>query len=414
MPTYLTKIRKPTGETEEHLLTVPQDGRLEDYLSRLQGLVIDCEPYESSPAVVARPETPAVDAGREIRWRSHATDLLVFTSYLQTLVHAGVPLARSLEIVRNQMTAERWPIVIRELIASLQKGNSFADSLRRFPRFFPTYYVHLVDVGEVSGNLGLVLEKLATYGERQLENRGRLIGVMIYPALLVSACGGAVLFLIVFVLPRLARMFENLDLPLPALTRGLLSIGVGLREHGLLVLAVAVATVGGLVAASRTPRGQRVLARLLLTMPLFGKFYRKVLLSRFCQTLSLLQSSGVSLLVSLNLARTGIGNPELEEFFADVERNLQEGAPLGEQMARSPHVPEMVSSMVSVGEETGRLSEMLQNVSRFYERDIELNIRSIPKILEPAVIVFMTIVVGTIAASVFLPLATLTRGLGSS
>lgn len=414
MPTYVTKIRKPTGETEEQLLTVPQESQLDEYLSRLDGFVIDCNPYQTQTTTVrtSRSMSLAVERGRDSSLRSRSADLVLFSRYLYTLVHSGVPLARALEIVRGQVEGPAWERVIKSVIASLEKGNSFADSLRRFPRFFPAHFSHLVDVGEMSGNLDRVLEQLADHGERQMENASRLKGVLAYPAILVLACGAATIFMLIKVLPRISKMFGNLGLELPWITKALLKASE-LLTTGLPYLGGAIAVlVAGVIAAASTESGRRLFGLMMLHAPLIGPLYRKLVFGRFCQTLALLQTSGVSLLVGMQLARDGVRNPTISEFFAEVEKNLQEGAALGEELARCPYVPQMVSSMITVGEETGNLSDMLNNVSRFYDREIQQTIRTLPKVLEPAVIVLMTAVVGTIAASVFLPLASMTKGLG--
>lgn len=414
MPTYVTRIRKDSGETVEQLISVPAEDQLSQALSRVDGFVMSWAPYSapSSPA----PATTAPGATRrstspDARLRSRPSEIVTFSWYLYTLLHAGVPLARGLHVLRSQLPTPQWHHVLGTLIHSLESGETFADSLQRFPRFFPSHFAHLVEVGELAGNLDTVLLELATTFEKQLENRARLRGALAYPCFLLGACGLVVVFLIAFVLPRIARMFTNMSVEMPWITRFLLALSDALRTYYPAVLVLSAAALIGVVAAHRLPGGRRVLAHGILRAPLLGPFMQRVLLARFCQTLALLQRSGVSLLVSLALARQGLGNVVLEEFMLEVERNLREGAPLGVELARSPFVPEMVSSMVSVGEETGRLPEMLSNVTRFYERDMDHLVRTLPKVIEPAIIVVMTGVVGMLAASIFIPLAQLTQGI---
>lgn len=429
MPTYVTRIRKDSGETVEQLLSVPEE-ELTTALARLDGFVLACEPYEpgrdagrtaqptvsrsrpGAPATESRPGAgPAARAG-DRRVRSRPADLVSFTWYLYTLVHAGVPLARALQIVRGQLEDPAWQRVLGSLLTSLEKGETLADSLGRFPRFFPTHFVHLIEVGELAGNLDQVLLELATYYEKQMENRARMRGALAYPALLIGACTVVVFFLVAFVLPRIARMFVNMNIEMPWITSMLLDLSDFLRATLPLWAGLLLTLPIALGLARRSPAGRRFLARLALGLPLFGLVYRKFVMARFCQTLALLQRSGVSILVGLDLARQGLGNVVLMDFLRGVEQNLREGAALGEELARSPYVPPMVSSMIAVGEESGRLTEMLSNVARFYERDIDQLVKTLPKMIEPTIIVLMTGIVGLLAASIFIPLSQLTQGVG--
>ena len=417
MPTYVAKLRKTSGETEEKLLTVPDETLLGEYLSRLDGFVVGCTPYDDEPETLAPtvamtvqttvPVTQTKSSGR-----GNASELLAFTWYLQTMVAAGIPLARALGVIQGQLESASWHRVIGQVISQLEKGESFADSLKRHPKFFPEHFVHLIDVGEISGNLDRVLTDLAAHGEKQLETRSQIKSALAYPLVLLTACGGVCVFLVAVVLPRISKIFTRLELDLPWITQMLLGVSAALRSGLPLILsAIAAATIGGFLAL-RTPTGRQLWHTALLRCPGFGMFYKKVLMSRFCRTLALLLQSGVPLLVSLELARAGLGNQVLEQFIADVERELQEGASLGEELARSPHIPDIVSTMVSVGEESGQLSHMFANVSRFYERDVDRTVKALPKILEPLIIVFMTAIVGLIGASVFIPLAQIPQGFG--
>ncbi|MEM7166055.1 MAG: type II secretion system F family protein [Planctomycetota bacterium] len=416
MPTYRTKIRKDTGETVEQLIAVPHADQLGEHLTQIDGLVVGCSEYDTSSDQLTVQTRASIELaqpkGKQPKLRSKPTEIVTFSWYLFTLVSAGVPLARGLSIVRTQLESPDWEKAIGRVIGSLERGDAFADAMRKIPGFFPSHFIHLVEVGEIAGNLDQVLQELATYYEKQLESKSRVKSALAYPAMLIGACTLVIFFLVAFVLPRIAKMFVNMQIELPWITSALMTLSDFLRSNLLLIFAGLVATATAFFVARKTPGGTRFLHKTYLRLPVFGLLYRKFLMARFCQTLSLLQKSGVSLLVSLNLARAGLENVILEDFFVEVERNLQEGASLGEEMARSPYVPEMVSSMISVGEETGQLTEMLINVSRFYERDIDQTVRTLPKLIEPTVIVAMTGIVGLLAASVFVPLSKLTKGIG--
>lgn len=416
MPTYVTKIRNEDGSTREKVLSVPDASQLSQYLSRLDGFVVECQPYEEPISSEAAPTlvgpSAKVRSPQAARYRLSPRDLVLFSWYLHTLLNAGVSLVKALQIVTNQLEEPTWKIVLPEVIASLERGESLADAFSRYPGCFPHHYLHLVEVGEVSGQLDPVLRELAIHGEKQLETRSKIRGALTYPAVLFFACSSVLTFLVAFVIPRIAKMFDNAKVELPIFTKVLVHGGQLLRDNIFWFLGALVVAALGVVIASRTPPGQLARSWIALHVPLFGKLYQKFVLAGYCRTLSLLHHSGVSLLVSLDLARQGVRNLLIRDFLGGVEKNLEEGAELGIELARCPYIPEMVSSMITVGEETGRLNDMLEKVTHFYERDIDQTVTLLPKLLEPIVIVTMTAVVGLIATSVFVPLSQLTSGIG--
>ncbi|MEM7233360.1 MAG: type II secretion system F family protein [Planctomycetota bacterium] len=410
MPTYVTKVRYQDGTTGEQLLTVPSEAQLNDYLAKVDGFVVDYERYvEDDPA----PKTVSVEDRRApSKARVPYKELVSFSWYLYTLVEAGVPLLKALQVVAGQMESETWKSVLDQVTDDLQRGESLGESLRRFPRCFPKHYVHLVEVGEISGQLDRVLEQLALHGEKQIDTRGRIRSALAYPAFLLFSCVGVIGFLMVFVLPKVSKMFTRASLELPTVTRIAMGASTFMKENIILLMLGAVAGVTAIVVTRTRPAMQNFWSRVALNMPCLGMLYQKYIMANYCRTLALLNQAGVSILVSLEVARNGLNNTVLRDFFVTVEANLQEGESLGAELSKSAYVPEMVSSMIGVGEETGRLSDMLQNVTRFYERDIDQTIQILPKIVEPLVIVMMTGVVALIATSVFLPLSKLTAGIG--
>ena len=391
------------------MLTVPSEDQLNEYLTRIEGFVLECTRHTGD---VPTPRTTQASPPGQSRVGAKHQELVSFSWYLHTLIEAGVPLLKSLQIVSRQMPSESWQAVIAALVEDLRRGESFGDAIKRFPRCFPKPYVHMIEVGELSGQLDEVLSQLARYGEKQLETRSRIKAALAYPSFLVISCAGVTVFLMTFVLPKVAKMFTRAKLELPAVTQLAMNLSNFMRENAITLLVGVVGTVIGAILWRNHPSGKRAWSTVALHMPCVGGLYRKYVLASYCRTLSLLNRTGVSLLVSLAVARNGVSNSVLSEFLERVEDSLQEGAALGEERARSPYIPEMVSSMISVGEETGRLSDMLQNVTRFYERDIDQTIQLLPKIVEPIVIVVMTGVVALIATSVFLPLSKLTAGVG--
>lgn len=416
MPTFVTKIRGEDGTTREKVVTVPDAAQLSQYLSRIDGFVVECQPFEDDSPSGSAPTIAGSRAGTQKRSKNRQRvttgELVLFSWYLHTLLNAGVSLVKALTIVTQQLEHPTWKEVLPEIVSDLERGEALADSLNRYPGCFPHHFVHLIEVGEVAGQLDPVLRELALHGERQIETRGKIKGALTYPAVLLFACGTVITFLIAFVMPRVAKMFKNADVELPTITKILVNSGQFMRGN-LLWIAAAVALVAvGLSFFARLPIGQRTRSWLSISLPLFGKLYQKFVFAGYCRTLSLLHHSGVSLLVSLELARDGVKNVLIKDFLTGVEKNLEEGAELGVELARCPYIPDMVSSMITVGEETGRLNDMLDKVTQFYDRDIDQTVTLLPKMLEPMVIVAMTGVVGMIAASVFIPLSQLTSGIG--
>ena len=332
-------------------------------------------------------------------------DLAVFCWQMSAMQNAGIPLLRSLEIVRRQTKGEKLKAIVGVVMGDLEKGESLSEALGKHPRVFDPLFLSMIEAGEVGGVMDEMLQRLAEYMERQLETRSRIRGAVAYPAFLLGACTAVVIFMLTFVIPRLSGVFEDTGVQMPAVTVALLTLGEFMKGNFLLI---AGAGIGGLVALGayvHTQAGRLAYDGFRLRVPLLGDLIQKVVIARFSRTLAVLSESGVSLLVSLRIVRDVVGNAVFYRVVQGLECSVKEGESIGQTLSRNPMVPEMMVQMVTVGEETGNLNEMLRKIATFYDKEVDNSIQALTKMLEPMLIVIMTLVVGFMAAAIFVPLA---------
>jgi type IV pilus assembly protein PilC len=272
---------------------------------------------------------------------------------------------------------------------------------------FPAFFVNMVEVGEVGGVLDEMLEKVAEYYETQVERRSRILSAISYPLVLLAGCIGILFFLVLFLMPRLFKLFDNMGAEMPAATAALLGIATFFRTYSIAVVAGLVGLVVALKLYTRTPSGRYVRDRLLLGLPIVGPVVTRIVLSRFSHSLAIMVNSGVPLLSALKVVREVAGNAVLERTVDQVIETVNEGGQLQDELKRHAYIPDMVTNMVAVGEETGALGTMLEKVSAFYDREVNTAIKNLTKVVEPVLLVFMAGVVGFIAVSILDPITDL-------
>ncbi|MBI4230670.1 MAG: type II secretion system F family protein [Planctomycetes bacterium] len=366
-----------------------------------------------SPAQGARPAqaggsgTPAPRAplpGVRVDLR----DVAAMSWQLSTLVNAGVPVLRCIEVCASQTRSVRMASVLRAVCLEVEGGASLSSAMSRYPRVFDRLYTSLIQAGETGGALDVMCSKLALFVERRYELRGQLRGALAYPAFLVLSALGATAFLLVYTLPKLMDVFTDLGAELPAITRGLMFSGAFLQGNWIWILPVVLGTAAAGVVWHRTPGGHRLIDRLWLSLPGIGPVAQQISMARFAHTMSVLQAGGVPLLTTLEMARDVVGNDLLSSEIEAVRRSVEGGQSLGESVRAARFIPPLVSQMITVGEETGKLDEMLMKVSVFYDRQVELILKTATRLIEPLMIAVMALVVGFVAMAIFVPLADLT------
>src|SRR5213592_1448543 len=339
--------------------------------------------------------------------------MMIFTRQLATLIDSGLPLLRSLNVLANQEPDAVLKNTINKLADAVQGGNTFSDALALHPRIFNDLYVNMVKAGEVGGVLELVLNRLAEFQEKAAKIKNKVVAAMVYPGIVMTMAVCIMGFLLVFIVPRFEVIFHDLlgDKPLPPVTRFVIGVSGSLKNHGLVVLGVVVAVVTLYKFIGRTRRGRLAIDTFKLRMPLFGNLNRKTAISRFARTLGTLVTSGVPILQALNITRETAGNAAIARAIAQVHDSVKEGESIVQPLEASRVFPPMVISMIDVDEETGRLPDMLLKIADVYDDDVDNSVAALTTMLEPVMIVFLALVVGTIVIALFMPLISIISGL---
>jgi general secretion pathway protein F len=336
--------------------------------------------------------------------RASAADIAVVTRQLATLVRAGVPLVDSLAALMEQVEKESLTRVLGQVRQSVNQGISFAKSLEQFPRVFPPLYFNMVAAGEASGTLETVLERLADFMEGQARLKGKVISALAYPVLMTLIGGVVVSVLMVTLVPKVTAIFDNLGQALPWYTQALIFVSGMVADYWWAIIASSVVFWWGFLRWKRTAKGHLIWDTFQIHAPIFGRLNLLVSVARFSRTLSTLLASGVQLLVAMEIGRAVLENVRLETVIGDAIGSIREGESIAEPLKRSGVFPPMVTHMIAIGERTGQLEAMLDNVARAYEADVETKVATLTSLLEPIMIVGLGVSVGFIVMAILMPL----------
>jgi general secretion pathway protein F len=336
--------------------------------------------------------------------RPSTADVAVMTRQLATLVRAGVPLVESVAALTEQVEKEQLKKTLTAVRETLNEGTSFAKSLEAHPKIFPSLYTNMVAAGEASGTLEAVLERLADFMESQARLKGKVTAALAYPVLMMFIGIVMVSVLMVAVVPKVTSIFENLGHALPWYTQLLITVSAIMAGYWWLIIGVVTAAVWWFRRWRATAAGKLKFDTLRLVVPIFGRLTLLVSVARFARTLSTLLSSGVQLLQAMEIGRHVLENARLESVISEAIGSIRGGESIAEPLKRARVFPPMVTHMIAVGEKTGQLEAMLENVSRAYEADVETRVVALTSLLEPLMIVLLGGVVGFIAMAILMPL----------
>ncbi|HEU5248101.1 MAG TPA: type II secretion system F family protein [Candidatus Udaeobacter sp.] len=339
--------------------------------------------------------------------------LMIFTRQLATLIDSGLPLLRSLTVLAKQERDKVLKNTINKLADSVQGGNTFSDALALHPRIFNDLYVNMVKAGEVGGVLELVLNRLSEFQEKAAKIKNKVVSAMVYPIIVMTMAVAIMGFLLVFIVPKFEAIFHDMlgNKPLPAITTFVIGASNFVKDHGLVLVGAVVAAVAAYKFVGRTRGGRFVIDSFKLRMPLFGNLNRKTAISRFSRTLGTLVTSGVPILQALNITRETAGNAAIAAAISQVHDSVKEGESIVQPLEASRAFPPMVISMIDVGEETGKLPEMLLKIADVYDDEVDNAVAALTSMLEPIMIVFLALIVGTIVLALFTPLISIISGL---
>lgn len=341
-------------------------------------------------------------------------ELAVFTRRLAMLVRAGMPLVRSLEVLGRQEPQPLLRAAISDLVASIRAGGTFSDGLQRHPRIFDRLYVNMVRAGESGGVLEAVLTRMAQFQEKSVQVRSRIKAAMTYPLIIVLVATAIVAALMIIVVPRFEEIFMSTlkGQALPGLTQAVLAVGSFLQDHALLTAGLVASVYLGLHWLAGTGPGRRWVDRWQLRLPVVGDLLLKAAVGRFTRTFGTLLASGVPILQALTITRETSGNTHIAAALATVHDRVKEGDDVAGPLRATGVFPDMVASMIEVGEETGALPEMLTRIADSYDEEVDNAVTALTSLVEPLMIVVMALMVGTIVIALFLPIVRIVQGLG--
>jgi type IV pilus assembly protein PilC len=345
------------------------------------------------------------DASKKIGKGSIKTrDVVIFTRQFSTMINSGLPLVQALTILAEQTDNKALAEVTKKVVFDVESGNTVADALSKHPRAFTNLYVNMVAAGEAGGILDTILMRLATFLEKNDALVRKVKGAMIYPTVIMSVAGIAVVVLLIFVIPVFAGMFASGGMALPLPTRIVIGASGFLKAYWWVIGALGIG--GGYMGKKyyATNNGKLVIDRFMLRVPVLGDVLRKSAVSRFTRTLGTLISSGVSILEGLEITAKTAGNRVIQDAIMQSRSSIAGGDTIAQPLQKSKVFPPMVISMIAVGEQTGGLDEMLSKIADFYDEEVDAAVSNLLSLLEPIMIVFLGVVVGGMVVAMYLPI----------
>jgi len=354
--------------------------------------------------------TPKKEANREIQISSfysnrvNIRDVAMFTRQMASMIAAGLPLVRVLNILERQTESRFLRKALSEIKKDVESGESLSIALGKFPKIFDRLYVHMVRAGEMTGALDEVLTKLARAIEKEIEFKGKVRNATAYPTMLLLFSFLAIGFLVVAVVPGFATTFQDMGVTLPLPTQILLQVGTGARQNIWFIIGALILLAVGLRLTIKTERGRNVYDRGVIRLPLIGRLIQKIETARFAGTLALLVSSGIPILSALEVVQDTAGNIVMGSAIAQAKSGIREGEVISRALDAAGSFDPMVVHMVSVGEETGTLGNILNHLSDFYEKEVNQTLATLMPLIEPLLIVFVAFIAGFVVISIMLPM----------
>ncbi len=338
-------------------------------------------------------------------------DIVVFSRQLATMVEAGVPLVQSLAILTEQAENASLQKAVINLKDEVESGKSLSEALEKHKRIFSELFISMVKAGESSGRLEEILDRLSTYIEKTNALQKKIKSALVYPAVVSSMAMLITFGMMTWVIPQFAGIFVSLNAPLPTPTKILIAISDALRHNLILIVGCVIGTIFAFLRYIKSKKGRFWFDGLKLKLPIFGPLFMKVAISKFSRTLSTLVKSGVPILAALEIVGKTSGNVRIEKIILEVRTSIKEGESISAPLMKKKIFPPMVVRMIAVGEETGELDKMLGKISDFYDVQVENAVNGLTSMIEPLVIAFLGIVIGSIVIAMFLPILTLTNAL---
>lgn len=402
MPVYTYKVRDKSGRILQGQMEAADDRDLRKRLDEQDFFIIEYEQHKSTKDFLSMNVFPA---SRQVR----LIDISAFSWQLFTMLDAGLTLVYSLKTLINQTKNESFKKVLANVCQRVEEGAPFSEALKAHPQVFSVLFVQMVNAGEVGGVLDEMMRRLAVYYERQAELQSKMNSALIYPVLLFVLSIGVVIFLVTFVLPQFAKIFNDIGARIPPTTQMLLDLSVFLKSYWMVMVGLVAAALVLLRLYIATEQGKYQWDLIVINIPLVGTLVRKNITTQFTQTLAILVAGGIPILTALDVCTDTIHNKIVVKTLKKVAVSVGEGKTIAQPLEDSRIFPEMVVNMIKVGEESGSLEKMLEKVSEFYTREVTNAVESFTKMVEPVLMVLMAGIIGFVALSIFMPLADLIR-----
>ncbi|MFR4558014.1 MAG: type II secretion system F family protein [Blautia obeum] len=338
-------------------------------------------------------------------------DLSVFCRQFVSITQAGVPMKEALQMLSEQ-TENKWlKRAISEVLLSVEKGNTLADSMRGQSDIFPPMLINMVEAGENSGSLEMAFTRMAVQFEKEAKLKATIRKATIYPIILIIAAIGVVAVMLLFVIPIFIDMFADLDVEMPGITMWVMNTSEWMTEHWYMILGLIILVIVAYKMIYKTEQGRLAIDRVKMKMPLFGKLTVKTACAQFARTMSTLLSSGISTIDALETVSKIVNNIHYTNALLKAREEVMKGIPLSEPLTASKIFPPMVCHMTGIGEETGNIEDMLEKLADYYDEEVEMTTQSVLAAMEPLIIVFMAVVVGTLVVAVVSPIGAMYSGL---
>lgn len=339
-------------------------------------------------------------------------DIVIFTRQFATMIDAGLPLVQCLEILSAQCENPVLAKAVGEVRGDVEGGSTYADALRKHPKVFDDLYVNMVAAGEAGGILDTILNRLAKHIEKSMKLKKQIKSAMVYPSTIMGVAGIVIVVLLVFVIPIFAQMFTDFGGTLPALTQFVIDISHFMKSNILIIVGAVGSAVYGFKKYYRTPNGRKTVDKIALKLPVLGDLIRKAAVAKFTRTLGTLIASGVPILEGLGIVAKTAGNKVIEQALMNARQSISEGKTISDPLGKEKVFPPMVVQMIAVGETTGALDAMLSKIADFYDDEVDSAVGALTSLLEPMLMVFLGITIGTIVIAMYLPIFKLASVVG--
>lgn len=398
MPIFTWEGKTRKGEAKKGEMEAPNEATVNANLSR-QGIIATSVKVKTA-------------AAKPARGKVSTKDLVVFTRMFATMIDAGLPLVQCLDILSSQQENKYFKAVLTQVKADVESGSTFADALKKHPKAFDELYVNLVAAGEVGGILDTILNRLAAYIEKAMKLKSQVKGAMVYPVSIIVIASVVIAGLLIFVIPIFASMFADFGKALPMPTQIVINMSNFLQAYWWVIGGALFGTFTGLKKYYATDSGNKVMDALFLKLPVFGPLLKKVAVAKFTRTLGTMISSGVPIMDGLEIVAKTAGNRVIEAAIMKTRESISAGKTISEPLMQSNIFPSMVCQMISVGEATGALDNMLNKIADFYDDEVDSAVEAMTALMEPALMAFLGVTVGGLVIAMYLPIFALAGAAG--